>query len=109
MKLSEIAMNIAETMYGGKGGLLWCEHKEVSILGAALANSLTVDALDIHDSGHNAKGHAGVALVPAALLLAAPLARVPGLEHIEDNDVMPTSIRTPLSGEELLTTLVIGR
>lgn len=108
MKLAEIATNIAETMYGGKGGLLWCGHKEVSILGAALANSLTVDALDIHDSGHNAKGHAGVALVPAALLLAAPLARIPGFEHIEDNEAMPTSLRNPLNGEELLTTLVVG-
>ena len=108
MKLSEIATDIAETMYGGKGGLLWCGHKEVSILGAALANSLTVDALDIHDSGHNAKGHAGVALVPAALLLAAPLARVPGFEHVVDNEIMPNSLRDALSGEELLTTLVIG-
>lgn len=108
MKLSQVATSFAESMYGGKGGLIWCDHKEVSILGAALANSLTVDALDMHDSAHNAKGHAGVALVPAALLLTGPLSRINGFEHISERDIVPEGFNKPITGEELITTLVIG-
>ncbi len=49
---------------------------------------MTIDALDIHDSCRPVKGHAGVALVPATLAAL--------------------SLGDDVSGQELLTTLVMG-
>mmetsp|Transcript_4084 Transcript_4084/g.4730 ORF Transcript_4084/g.4730 Transcript_4084/m.4730 type:complete len:503 (-) Transcript_4084:64-1572(-) len=108
-KLSKIAKDYCSSMYGGKGGHLWCEPdmEEVSVIGAALSNALQVDALDIHDSAHNAKGHAGVALVPAAVLMSKPLKDISGIEHLRDRKV-DLDFDHPLTGEEFLTYLVIG-
>jgi 2-methylcitrate dehydratase PrpD len=62
----------------------------VSPPGAALANGMTTDALDIHDGYKPVKGHAGAALVPASLATVS-LERDP-----------------PVPGRELLATLVVG-
>ncbi len=84
--LSRIVFDFAAQAYGGRGARLWVDGREVSPAGAALANGMTVDALDIHDGYKPTKGHAGAALVPA-LLAALPLRPAPP------------------SGRELLTTL----
>jgi len=88
-RLSDIIHNFAGSAYGGRGAHLWQNGREVSPPGAALANGTTIDALDIHDGHTLVKGHAGAAVVPAAL---AGLSLSP----------------TPVSGRELLTTLVVG-
>jgi 2-methylcitrate dehydratase PrpD len=87
--LARIVHDFAALAYAGRGARLWQDGREVSPPGAALANGMTVDALDVHDGHVLTKGHAGAALVPAAL---ASLSLGPG----------------PVSGRELLTMLVAG-
>jgi len=50
-KLSQIIHDFAASVYGGEGAYLWLDGREVSPPGAALANGMTIDSLDIHD-GH---------------------------------------------------------
>ncbi len=88
--LSRIVYEFTVLAYGGHGAHLWLDGREVSPVGAALANGMTLDALDIHDGYKPTKGHAGAALVPA--LLAT-------LNLRPDKKV---------SGQELLTTLAMG-
>lgn len=87
--VSEIAGNYAAITFGGRGAHLWFDGRRLSPPGAALANGMTVDSLDIHDGYNLTKGHAGTALVPAAL---ATLSLDVG----------------PVPGKELLATLVVG-
>jgi 2-methylcitrate dehydratase PrpD len=89
-KLSQIIHDFAALAFGGRGANLWLDGREVSPPGAALANGMTIDSLDIHDGHSLTKGHAGAAVVPG--LFAALTAQSP----------------TAVSGQELLTTLVIG-
>jgi len=89
-KLSKIIYDFADTVYGGKGAKLWLDGREVSPAGAALAHGMTIDSLDIHDNFNAAKGHAGVAIVPATLAT------------LELNSKIKTT------GKELLTTLAVG-
>ncbi|MBP7692336.1 MAG: MmgE/PrpD family protein, partial [Anaerolineales bacterium] len=44
--LSRIVFDFAAQAYGGRGARLWVDGREVSPAGAALANGMTVDALD---------------------------------------------------------------
>jgi len=90
MRLSGIIYDFVGAFYGGQGAHLWLDGREVSPVGAALAHGMTIDALDIHDNFNQAKGHAGVAIVPAAL---ATLRLKPD---------------SKVSGQELLTTLAVG-
>lgn len=87
---------------------IWMDGRPVSPMGATLANSMTVDALDIHDSGHAAKGHAGAAVVPAAISLSGAFAASKDreTEWVAPNAGPPTS--EPMSGKELLIALAIG-
>ena len=91
-ELSRIIHDYAAAVYGGPGARLWLDGREVSPPGAALANGMTIDALDIHDGHRLVKGHASVALVPATLATL-------GLD---------ASGVTPITGREFLTTLVVG-
>jgi 2-methylcitrate dehydratase PrpD len=86
--LSRIIHDFAAAAYGGQGGRLWVDGREVSPPGAALANGMTIDSLDIHDGHSWTKGHAGAAVVPA---------------------VMSTlGLAKGVSGRELLVSLVVG-
>lgn len=87
-ELSRIIHDFTAAAYGGNDAKLWLDGRFVSIPGAALAHGMTIDSLDIHDSCRPVKGHAGVALVPAALAAMEKFG--------------------PISGEELLTSLVMG-
>ncbi len=89
-ELSQIIHNFAASVYGGKGACLWLDGREVSPPGAALANGMTVDSLDIHDGHPLTKGHAGAALVPALFA------------------VTPSEGKGAISGREFLATLIIG-
>lgn len=58
------------------GARLMFDGRVVSLPGAALANAATIDSFDGHDGHRLCKGHAGAAVLPAALacLAAAPQA-----------------------------------
>ncbi len=66
-RLSHIIHNFAASAFGGRGAYLWLDGREVSPPGAALANGMAIDSLDIHDGHPLTKGHAGAAIVPATL------------------------------------------
>lgn len=68
--LSRIARNVATIVYGGDDATLLLDGRRVSAPGAALANGMTIDAMDMHDGYRPAKGHAGVGVFPAALAAA---------------------------------------
>lgn len=87
--LSRIIYDFVVRFYGGRDNHLWFDGRATSLTGAVLAHGMTIDALDIHDGDNLAKGHAGVALVPTTL-----------------NAI--TVCEAPISGRELLTTLVMG-
>jgi 2-methylcitrate dehydratase PrpD len=89
-ELSQIIHDFAASTFGGQGAQLWLDGREVSPAGAALANGMTIDALDIHDGHSLTKGHAGAAIVPGLLATVAS-----GRADV-------------ISGTELLTALVIG-
>jgi 2-methylcitrate dehydratase PrpD len=86
---SQIIHDFAASAFGGSQAALWQDGRRVSAPGAALANGMTIDALDIHDGHKLTKGHPGAGIVPA---LFATL----GLQ--------PAGI----SCKELLTSLVVG-
>jgi 2-methylcitrate dehydratase PrpD len=87
---SEIIHEHAAVVFQGQGAYLWQDGREVSPLGAALANGMTIDCFDIHDGYKLIKGHAGVAIVPAVFA------------------TLRLGLEQPVSGKELLATLVIG-
>jgi len=89
-ELSRIVYEFAAAAFGGQGAQLWLDGREVSAPGAALANGMTIDALDVHDGHPLTKGHAGAAVVPG--LFAG----------------ISTESAAGLSGEDFLTALVIG-
>jgi 2-methylcitrate dehydratase PrpD len=68
-ELSRIARQIASSVFGGEQATLLFDGRRVSAAGAALANGMTIDAMDMHDGFRRAKGHAGVAVFPAALAM----------------------------------------
>jgi 2-methylcitrate dehydratase PrpD len=88
--LSRIIHDFAAANYAGEGAFLWLDGRRVSPPGAALANGMTIDSLDIHDGHCLTKGHAGAAVVPS--LLAAVGLGSPGAK----------------SGKDLLTALAVG-
>lgn len=89
-ELSRIVYEFAAAAFGGQGAQLWLDGREVSPPGAALANGMTIDALDIHDGHPLTKGHAGAAVIPG--LFAS----------------ISSENAAGLSGEAFLTALIIG-
>jgi 2-methylcitrate dehydratase PrpD len=66
-ELSRIARDVAASVYGGDEATLLLDGRRTSAPGAALANGMTIDAIDMHDGYRPSKGHAGVNVFPAAL------------------------------------------
>ncbi len=89
-ELSGIIHDFAAMTFPGGDSPLWGDGRLATPPGAALANGMTVDALDIHDGFSLTKGHAGVAVIPAAVA------------------TLPLNQAGKVSGKEFLTTLVIG-
>jgi 2-methylcitrate dehydratase PrpD len=70
--LSRIVRNHAVRHMGvgeGRGARLLFDGRPASVPGAAYAGASTIDAFDAHDGHPLTKGHAGVAVLPAALAL----------------------------------------
>jgi 2-methylcitrate dehydratase PrpD len=86
---ARIMYNHASRVFGGQGGYLWFDGREVSMPGAVLAHGMTIDSLDLHDSCRPVKGHAGISQVPTSLATIG---------------LSPEKI----SGKELLTTLTMA-
>jgi len=72
-------------------GLFFSGHR-VSPMGAAMAGAFTIDSIDAHDGNSKVKGHAGSGVLPAVLAVVDDLRRQ----------------GKPVSGRDLLITLVIG-
>jgi len=89
-ELSRIIHDFSATAFQGSGAKLWQDGRQVSPPGAALANAMTIDSFDIHDGHKLVKGHAGAAVVPAALATIS----------LDKKGVV--------SGQEFLATLVMG-
>ncbi len=87
--LSSAIHDFAADAFAGRGARLWQDGREVSAPGAALANGMTIDALDVHDGHPLTKGHAGAAVVPAAFAILG----------VRDGTV---------DGREFLTSLAVG-
>ena len=86
--MSRIIRNHAARQFGGTGAHIWWDGRTASPAGAALANGITIDALDAHDGYKPAKGHVGCGVIPG-------LIAVMEAEGIRD-------------AKELLTSVVIG-
>jgi len=88
--LSRIIRDHAAAQFGAghRRAHMLFDGRIVSPAGAALAGGMTIDALDGHDGHKLTKGHVGCGVLPAALALA--------------------EAEEQLSGEDFLTTLVIG-
>jgi 2-methylcitrate dehydratase PrpD len=89
-ELSRIARNHAvhHMAAGERGARILLDGRRASPAGAAFAGASTIDAFDAHDGHPLTKGHAGVAVLPAALALFDS-------EGLSD-------------GREFLTALVLG-
>jgi 2-methylcitrate dehydratase PrpD len=87
-RLSEIITAHAVRMFGGDQSGVWWSGNTASPVGAALANGMTIDAVDAHDGQKLTKGHIGCGLIPGLLAMAQA-------EGKRDS-------------EEIMTALVIG-
>lgn len=85
-KLSRIIRDHAADQFGpGKrAARLMFDGRRVSAAGAALANGMTIDAFDAHDGHVLTKGHAGAAVLPAALAFAESAGPVSGADFLTD-------------------------
>ncbi len=86
-RLSRIIRDHAADHFGGRAttaGLMF-DGRRVSVVGAALANGMTIDAFDAHDGHVLTKGHAGAAVLPGALAFAEGAGgRIAGQDFIAD-------------------------
>jgi 2-methylcitrate dehydratase PrpD len=88
---SQIIRDFAAATYAGGESALYFDGRRVQPPGAALANAMTIDSLDIHDGHRLTKGHAGVNVFA-------------GTAAIQQSSQRKTSP----SGEEFLAALVVG-
>ena len=65
--LSHIIRNHAARQFGGTSAHIWWDGRTASPAGAALANGMTIDALDAHDGYKPAKGHVGCGVIPGLI------------------------------------------
>lgn len=84
-QLSQIIHTHATRQFGGADAVLWQDGRTASAAGAALANGMTIDALDAHDGMKLTKGHVGCGVFPA-------LIAVMQAEGIDDPKEFLTSI-----------------
>ncbi len=92
-RLSQIIRDHASEAFGGTQATILLDGRSCSPPGAALANAMTIDSLDIHDSHRESLGHVGVHVFPTIFALAEQL-------RAEKNKAV--------SGAEFLTAAAIG-
>ncbi len=86
-KLSQIVNGFSKEFYQGNNSQSLFHGTEMSQLGALFTSAMSIDAFDMHDGHVLTKGHVGVSVIPASLL-------------IQGDEV--------LSGKEVLTNIIIG-
>lgn len=101
-RLSRIIRDHAHAAFGGDQASLLLDGRRTSAPGAALATAATIDSLDIHDSHRTSLGHAGVHVFATIVAVAELLASRGGTR------LSLGASRAGPTGEEFLTTLVIG-
>lgn len=84
---SKIISEFVKENFDGDESFIWSTGEKTSMLGACLANGITLDSLDMHDSSHNAKGHAGAAIIPCAISICGNLKKY-NLEAMENKDFL---------------------
>jgi len=79
-QLSAIIRDHASDQFaaGGRSASILFDGRKVSPAGAALANGMTIDAIDAHDGCKPTKGHVGCHVFPALLALCEAEARLDG-------------------------------
>lgn len=87
-QLSRIIRNHAARQFAGGRSAIWWDGRVASPAGAALANGMTIDALDAHDGHKLTKGHVGCGVIPGLIAVMQ-----------EEGETCP---------RELLTSIVIG-
>lgn len=92
-RLSKIIRDHTQVAFGGDQATILLDGRRASAPGAALANGMTIDALDIHDSHRESLGHAGVHVFPALLSAVEALA---------------TDGNRLINGQEFIASLVVG-
>ncbi|NOX16056.1 MAG: MmgE/PrpD family protein [Epsilonproteobacteria bacterium] len=86
-ELSKIVNNFSKKYYSGDDANSFGHKTKMSQMGALFTSSMSTDAFDMHDGHVLTKGHAGVSIIPAALIL-------------HNSKIV--------SGKELLTNIVVG-
>ncbi|MDA7847907.1 MmgE/PrpD family protein [Sulfurospirillum sp.] len=86
-KLSRIINDFSKKYYKGDDANSFVHGTKMSQLGALFVSAMSIDAFDMHDGHVLTKGHVGVSVISAALLI-----------HCEKN----------ITGKELLANIVIG-
>jgi len=83
-ELSTIICNHAAEQFGAgsKSATLMLDGRKVSPAGAALANGMTIDALDAHDGYKPVKGHVGCHVLPAVLSVCEAEGLMDGVEFL---------------------------
>lgn len=91
--LSRIVSEHALEAFGGDQATVLLDGRRCSAPGAALANGMTIDAMDIHDSYRESLGHAGVHVFPTVLAIGEQLLETRGRQ---------------VTGREFLAAMVVG-
>ncbi|MFC4625953.1 MmgE/PrpD family protein [Daeguia caeni] len=80
-QLATAARQAAIEAYGPGKAQVWLTGTQLSVTGAAMANSAAASALDIDDGHRGAAGHAGAGVIPAALAVGQAI-------NAADNDIL---------------------
>jgi len=83
-ELSKIICNHAAEQFGpgGKSASIMFDGRKTSPAGAALANGMTIDALDAHDGYKPVKGHVGCHVLPTVLAFCEAEGKMDGSEFL---------------------------
>jgi len=83
-ELSKIICNHAAEQFGAgtKSASIMFDGRNVSPAGAALANGMTIDALDAHDGYKPVKGHVGCHVLPTVTAICEAEGKMDGAEFL---------------------------
>jgi len=86
-ELSKIVNDFSKEYYSGDDSHSFIHGTKMSQLGALFVSAMSIDAFDMHDGYVLAKGHVGVSIIPAALLIRS---------------------QNNITGKELLANIIVG-
>jgi len=85
-ELSKLICNHSYDQFGAgsKSASILLDGREVSPAGAALANGMTIDAIDAHDGYKPTKGHIGCHVLPTLLAMCEAEGKLDGQEFLKN-------------------------